>query len=488
MDRPVQFYFRGEIRRLSAPPPTRTVLQWLREDLRQTGTKEGCAEGDCGACMVVLGDLQDGRLRLRAINACIRLLPTLDRMALFTVEDLADFAGGALHPVQAALVDCHGSQCGFCTPGFVMSLWVLYETQPQCPTRAQVTDTLSGNLCRCTGYRPIIEAARRAYESPRQPWASAAVVDALRELQRLPALSYASPAGRYTAPRSLEALDAACREEPQARLLSGSTDIGLWITKHLRTFEAIIHVGAVEALREIRSDAAGLVIGAGASLAESFAALCAQEPGWEELARRFASVPIRNAGTLGGNVANGSPIGDGLPGLIALGATVVLRRAGQERELPMEDFYLGYQRNALTPGEYLRCVRVPAPPHGLRQVFATYKVSRRQDQDIAAVCAAFCLRLEADGRIAHARMAFGGMDATARRAAATEAALLGELWCEATLARAQAALAADYRPLTDLRASSAYRQAVAVNLLRRFWLQQDPAAALRLSDLRPVEA
>jgi xanthine dehydrogenase small subunit len=469
MSDPIRFFYRGEVREVSGAAPTRTILQHLREDLHCTGTKEGCAEGDCGACTVVVGALENGKVELKPVNACIQFLPTLDGKALFTVEDLQQ-PDGALHPVQQALVECHGSQCGFCTPGFAMSLWGMYIRQDgQEPSRAQIDDALSGNLCRCTGYRPIIEAARRMVALPPVDFDRDTLAAELAPLQRDSGSVHVGDDKRFYAPRTLDELASLRAEHPQALIVAGCTDVGLWVTKQMRELDEIIYIGQVQELKAIVEHDGVIEIGAGASLNDSYAAVCRHYPeALSEMWQRFASLPIRNAGTLGGNVANGSPIGDSMPWLIALGSEVVLRGPQGVRVLALEDFYLGYQKKDLRPGEFVQAVRVPMPRAGLR--FRTYKLSKRFDQDISAVCAAFALTLQG-GRIAGARIAFGGMAATPKRAAAAEAALAGREWNEDTLAQASAALAQDYAPLGDMRASSAYRMQAAQNLLRRFWLE-----------------
>lgn len=480
----IRYSYRGQVHTVSDAAPTRTVLQQVREQHRCSGTKEGCAEGDCGACTVVVGELKDGRVEMKAINSCIQFLPALDGKALFTVEDLKQ-ADGSLHPVQQALVECHGSQCGFCTPGFVMSLWALYlnhagEAAP--PTRQQINDALSGNLCRCTGYRPIIDAAQRMFELPRVAFDSAALADTLAGLQRdaAAALAYSAGGQTFHTPQTLAQLLALLTEKPAATLLSGSTDVGLWVTKQMRALGDIIYLNQVAELRRISAVDGQLDIGAAITLNDAYAALAGHYPELNELWQRFASLPIRNAGTLVGNVANGSPIGDSAPWMLALGSTVVLRSAAGQRVLALEDFYLDYQKKDLLPGEFIEAVRVPLPAGGADLRFRTYKLAKRFDQDISAVCAAFALQL--DGNIVRsARIAYGGMAATSRRALQAEAALLGRPWDEATLAAAMDALAQDYRPLTDMRASSGYRMQTAQNLLRRFWLETRSDAPLPAS-------
>ena len=490
--RPIRFFHQGAVVEIDAAAPTRTVLEWLREDARCTGTKEGCNEGDCGACTVVVGELSgdevdgDGAagLSLRTVNACIQLLPMLDGKALFTVEDVATAEG--LHPVQRAMVDCHASQCGFCTPGFVMSLWAAYERHRVAgtrPSRQALADELAGNLCRCTGYRPILDAAERMFELPAVALESAPALSALDAMRNGDALSYVFGGASFEAPRSLEALAAACLARPEARLVAGSTDVGLWVTKSLRDLPALIHTGSVAAMKRIEVIDGHLSLGAAASLEDAYAALAARWPALTEVWLRFASPPIRHAGTLGGNVANGSPIGDSAPVLMALGARLVLRRGEHERRMPLDDFYTGYMKNRLQPGEFLQATEVPVDDTAQPGTLRVYKISKRFDSDISAVCAALFITLDAESLVTTARLAFGGMAATVKRAAAAEAALLGQPWTEATLAMAQAALASDFAPLTDMRATAAYRTQVAANLLRRFWLETRVDSPLPASEL-----
>jgi xanthine dehydrogenase small subunit len=473
----ISFALNGEIMAVRDIAPTKTVLNFLREDLGKTGTKEGCAEGDCGTCTVVLGELQGDRLTMKTVNACLQFVPTLDGKALFTVEHLRQL-DGTLHPVQEAMVACHASQCGFCTPGFVMSLWALYLTharQGSRPTLAQIRTALTGNLCRCTGYRPILEAGEQMFALPTVAFDSETVCETLKSLRRSESLVYAYEGQRFYAPQSLAELIRLRAAHPHATLLAGGTDVGVWVTKQLRTLGDMVYIGQVAELKEIRAEAGVLRIGAGVSLTDGYAALVQYYPQLTEMWERFASVPIRNAGTLGGNVANGSPIGDALPALIALGARVVLRNSEGVRVLPMEDLYVAYMQTAMQPDEVVETIDVPFPSPAVQ--FRTYKVSKRYDSDISAVCAAFAIKVER-GTIMEARVAFGGMAATPQRANHTEAALAGKPWTETTLRAARAALATDYTPITDMRASAAYRMQVAQNLLERFYLETRPDNSL----------
>lgn len=474
MSEPIRFYYRNQVHAVDSVNPTRTILQYLREDLHCTGTKEGCAEGDCGACMVLTGELTDGKVALKAVNSCIQFLPTLDGKALFTIEDLIQ-KDDALHPVQQALLDCHASQCGFCTPGFAMSLWGLYlSSQGATPTRDRINEALSGNLCRCTGYRPIIDAARRMGELPAVHFDQAALGAQLQELQRSDTFVYRHGGRTFYAPRTLAQLVALRAQHPAACLLSGSTDIGLWVTKQLRELGDIISVRQVAELSGMIERDGKIEIGAAVTLNDAYGAVCRHYPALTELWQRFASAPIRNAGTLGGSVANGSPIGDSAPWLIALGAEIVLHAVNGTRVLLLEAFYLDYMKNAMQPDEIVAALRIPLPQP--ERLFRAYKVAKRFDQDISGVCAAFAFTL--NGQVVQdAHIAFGGMAATARRAPACEAALNGQVWNEASLERALQMLAQDYTPLTDLRGSGAYRMKTAQNLLRRFWLETKSGAA-----------
>ena len=461
----VRFILDGEVIEVRDIDPARTVLQFLREDLRRKGSKEGCAEGDCGACTVVVAELdRDGdNVNLKAINSCIQFLPTLDGKELITVESLAD--GDVLHPVQSALVANHGSQCGFCTPGFVMSLYALYETNRN-PGRQDIDDALSGNLCRCTGYRPIIAAANEMYAAARVDSADRSVV--LRSIQREQSLKIEHNGRQFFAPRSADELAALLAQYPGATLLAGGTDIGLWVTKQHRELTLVIYLGCVVDLCDVSVTDTHIDIGSAATLSAAVPAIVEHYPGFEELFRRFASPPIRNAGTLGGNIANGSPIGDSMAALMVVGTSLVLRAGEVEREVALDDFYHDYMINDLQPGEFVSRVKIPIPTDDAH--IRSQKWSKRFDQDISAICTAYRLVLEND-KVVSFRMACGGLAATVRRAPEAELAVTGMPWTKDTIEIACTALAKDFAPISDMRASADIRLLAVQNLLRRFFLE-----------------
>jgi xanthine dehydrogenase small subunit len=482
----LRFMLDGERVSVVEPAPTTTVLDYLRDTLGRRGTKEGCAEGDCGACTVVLGELDaaNRRVRYRAVNSCIRFLPTLDGKELITVESLQQPAGG-LHPVQQSMVDNHASQCGFCTPGFVMSLFALYLNRAAAQ-RTDVLEALAGNLCRCTGYRPIIDAGMRQWNYPAPPhWSredsqSAARLAGLERVARDSGGAASLKLANYQAPRSLDELAEALEAEPDSVLLAGGTDVGLWVTKQLRQLPALVYLGDVPELSRIDVRPHELQIGAAVTLTDAWPALTQRFPALIEQANRFASPPIRNSATLCGNLANGSPIGDSIPAMLALGAELELRCGADVRRVPLENFYLGYMKNALRPGEFVTAVAIPLPADD--QILASYKVSKRIDQDISAVCATFCIRAAGE-QVLTARLAFGGLAGIASRARHAESALLAHGWTADGVEASIAALAGDFKPLSDLRAGSAYRLRAAGNLLRRCFLEtQHPRTAMRTHD------
>ncbi|MCA3562296.1 MAG: xanthine dehydrogenase small subunit [Aestuariivirga sp.] len=474
----IRFLRNGQIVELTHVPPMRTVLDYLRLEEGSRGAKEGCNEGDCGACTVALGSLKNGKLVYEPVNACILLVGQLDGKELVTVDDLAD--AGTLHPVQQALVDTHGSQCGFCTPGFVMSLFTLYQ-QGGAPTRDEITTHIAGNLCRCTGYRPIIEAAQACCTGKAADrWAKGAK-EAMRQLAGLEDgkdVFVGSAEGFIARPAQAATLARLAAGNPDATIVSGATDVGLWITKQMRVLPKIILTGGVKDLHAVESGNDRVTLGAAATYAEATAALSSIDADVAEVLRRLGSAQVRASGTVGGNIANGSPIGDTPPMLIALGATLTLRHGDSERSMALEDFFIAYGRQDRKPGELVW--RIDVPKLKANEAFRAYKISKRFDQDISAVMAGFKFTL--DGRtILSARIAFGGMAATPKRGALTEAALQGVFLDQsATWDAAIAALANDFQPISDMRASAAYRIEVAQGLLRKALMELAGAAGTRV--------
>ncbi len=458
----IRFLLNGAATELRGVDPRMTLLDWLRERRGLTGTKEGCNEGDCGACTVSVARMERGRPVRRAVNACIQLLPMLDGAVVTTVEGVA--GPDRPHPAQEAIATLHGSQCGFCTPGFVMSLHAAYADPPE----GAMSDVLAGNLCRCTGYGPLLEAGTKMRALPAPDWetppdALAALLDGMRDDADLKIEGGGCVA---YAPATLDALAKTCAARPDAVIVAGATDVGLWLTKRLEEPRALVFVGRVAGFRDVVETPEAVTLAAGATYADAAPALGALAADLGELIRRIGSVQVRNSGAIGGNIANGSPIGDMPPPLIALGARITLRHGAAERTLPLEDYFLDYGRQDRAPGEILTAIRVPRPADPLRM--RCYKVSKRFDQDITAVLGAFDIAVE-DGTVTAARIAFGGMAAIPKRARAVEAALIGRPWTPGTVAAALPAFAEDFAPLSDMRASAGYRMTVARNLLRRYF-------------------
>jgi xanthine dehydrogenase small subunit len=440
----ITFLLNGETVALRDVPPTLTLLEWLREERGLTGTKEGCNEGDCGACSVVVQDASG----LRALNACILFLPQLNGKAVRTVEGFADTQGG-LHPVQQAMVDQHGSQCGFCTPGFVASMVAAHANGA-----TDYDDQLAGNLCRCTGYAPIIRAAEQAKDAPVPEWVSEQLA------------SDAPPEAQPMQPESSDTLARLYAQMPEATLVAGATDVGLWVTKQLRDLHPVIFLGRCDDLKDIHFTETDIDIGAMVDMNKLREIVEPLHPSYGEMLRRFASTQVRNAATLGGNIANGSPIGDNPPALIALGATLHLRNGDVRRAMPIEDFFIDYGKQDRAPGEFVERISIPRQPDRLK----IYKLSKRFDQDISAVLGAFNILVE-DGTVINARIAMGGMAGIPKRATNVEKVLTGKAWNEESIAAAWDAWDQDFEPMSDMRASAQYRMDAARNMLTRYYLE-----------------
>ena len=474
----LRFLLNGRPVELTAVGASDTLLDFLRIDRRLTGTKEGCAEGDCGACTVLVGRLTDDGLVYEPVNACIRFLASCHGCHVVTIEHLRGPDGG-LHPIQAAMVEYHGSQCGFCTPGIIMALYGLWMTNPE----ASATDievALQGNICRCTGYEPIIKAALAAGRAGGQAADALAVerelvAAGLRDM-RGQRVELSKNGERAVIPADTDDLAAVLEAQPKATLIAGATDVGLWVTKFMRDISPAVFIGHL--MKSKRVENGEIRLGAGVTYSEAAPLIRQHIPAAHDYWLRIGGWQVRNMGTIGANIANGSPIGDTPPLLIALGARIVLRKGAARRELPLGDFFIEYGKQDRAPGEFVEEVIIPAQPQAM---IAAYKITKRRDSDITAVAAGFCLSVD-NGTIADARICFGGMAGTPKRATGAEAALTGQPFARETFEAAARAVADDFQPLSDWRASADYRRTVAANLFRRFWLEQsEPGLPVRLS-------
>ncbi len=477
----IRFLLNHRLVELADVSAVQTLLDFLRIDRNLRGTKEGCAEGDCGACTVLVGRLLGGELKYESVNACIRFVGSLDGCHVVTVDSLAT-PGGPLHPVQQAMVQTHASQCGFCTPGFVMSLYGLWMENPK-PSIAEIEKALQGNLCRCTGYAAIIRAAEAIStigDLGTDPLFAERdrIAGELASLQDGRRVVIGEGSELFMLPASVDDFADVLEANPKATIVAGSTDVGLWVTKFMRDIAPVVHLTHLEELRRITVDDKGVTLGAGVSYAEAFPVITEHFPQMRELWDRIGGQQVRNMGTVGGNIANGSPIGDTPPALIALGASVTLRKGARRRSVALQDFFIAYGKQDREPGEFVEAVHIPFLEADTR--FAVYKITKRLDEDITAVCGAFRMTFDGAGRVADAVIAFGGMAGTPKRADHVEAALKGEAWSEATVDQAITAFDQDFTPLTDWRASAEYRQLVAKNLLRRFYLETQAAGQIRL--------
>jgi xanthine dehydrogenase small subunit len=476
----IEFLLGEEAVSLAGFVPELTVLDWLRGNGR-LGTKEGCAEGDCGACTVVVAERAGDGLRYRAVNSCIQPMVSLDGRQLITVEDLADKGVNGtlvLHPVQEAMVTHHGSQCGFCTPGFVMSMFAMtHQPRPGVNGESEaINEALAGNLCRCTGYAPIVRACRDLLAANGSDRFECSQEETIRRLNDLPpaeSLEIAVGGRQMLAPRSLEELTSLLERHPEAVMVAGATDVGLWLTKDLKRYDTMIYLGNVSELLDIEVGEGHLDIGAVVTYSDALESLTAHFPHMRDMLSRLGGLQVRNVGTIGGNIANGSPIGDMPPALIVLGARLVITGFSGSREIDLENFFIEYDRQDLEPGECVHKVRVPLPPENLQ--FRAYKLSKRLDQDISAVLGAYAIRLDG-GKVAHIRIAYGGMAGIPARARSAEEALAGQPWSEISIDQACEAMRDDFTPLSDWRASAGYRMLAAQNLLRRFFLETSGAA------------
>ncbi len=466
----VRFLLGSEPIEIELTNPTITLLEYLRTSARLTGTKEGCAEGDCGACTVLIGELHHGKLRYVPANACIVFLGTVDGKQLLTVEHLAKEGG---HPVQHAMAAKHGSQCGFCTPGFVMSIaglhWAIEAKEIKQPiNKVEIDDYLAGNLCRSTGYGTILDATLEACSEPLpNTWRTQISVaeSFLSKWQRSKEpLFCKSNNNLFTAPISETTLHKTLTTYPGATLLAGATDIGLWVNKHGKKLNAMIYLGEVQELKHLAKNDNELEIGAGVSLSDVRKILSDISPDLDRLMRRFGSRQVCSQGTVGGNIANGSPIGDLPPAFIALGARLRIAGPTGNREIPLDNFFIDYGKQDLATGEFVKAILIPLNQN---LHFRCWKIAKRFDQDISAVLGAFAAKID-NGVIRNVRICFGGMAGIPKRAIECEDALTGKLPDSQTYNEARQALVTDFDPITDMRATKRYRQRIAGALLEKF--------------------
>jgi xanthine dehydrogenase small subunit len=491
---PIKFLLNNELVEIASIDPNITVLQYLREQQFKSGTKEGCASGDCGACTVVLAELDDSnseQLNYKSINACITFIGNLHGKQLITVEDLKD--GAKLHHAQQTIVDNHGTQCGFCTPGFVMSSFALHKHN-QNPSRDEVLEALAGNLCRCTGYRSIIEAAITSSEHTKDDSFAKhyqQTLTTLGELQKLPTPSLNGNGRHFIAPKNIDELAYELTIAPNSTLVAGGTDLALSVTQNLATIDKLIYLGNVEELTTIKETDNEIIIGSALPYSQFIDTLHHYYPDFGAMIERIGSKQVRNNGTLGGNIGNASPIGDMPPALIALGASMTLHLNGSERTILVEDYFIDYKKTVLLESEFIKSIQIPKPIAG--QTLKLYKISKRLDDDISAVLAAFFIEIAHEQKagkyvekINNVRLAFGGMAAIPKRGVAAEAALFNTGFTKESVIQAKAALTNDFQPMTDVRASDKYRMMVAQNLIEKCYLELKSSYANQVIETRVV--
>ena len=450
----IKFILNGQKISLENPLSTKTLLDWLREEKKLTGTKEGCNEGDCGACTVLVTNLKDRKPDYKALNACILFLPQLNNKVIRTIEGVKDQNKEV--KIQREMIAKHGSQCGFCTPGFIVSL-----IAGQLNKDRNHDDVIAGNLCRCTGYAPIIDAAEAAQDDIRPSWVS----EDNKKLRQINQPDSKSET-KHHLPKTIKALEKWCVSNPTGTLVGGATDVGLWVTKNLLDIKKICFVGQIDEMSKINTSKTSYTVGASVTIEELRQLLKKKYPDFSELLRRYGSMQVRNAATLGGNIANGSPIGDSPPALIALGASIILNQGGKHRKIPIENFFLKYGVQDRQPGEFIESIEIPISESNLK----CYKISKRFDQDISAICGCFSVTFTKN-KVKTARIAFGGMAEIPKRAVLTETSLIGRVWSEETISYAMEELDKDFNPISDLRASAEYRKLTAKNLLQKYYLE-----------------
>ena len=459
----VSFILEDRIIEIKNPDPNETLLNYIRIKLKKTGTKEGCAEGGCGACTVVLGELKDNKIIYKAVNSCITFLPALQGKQLIVVENLSS-KDGLLHPVQQALVDYHGSQCGFCTPGFVMSLFSIYKKNSKFRDD-EIKDSIAGNLCRCTGYKPIIKAAKSLKNKNKNDHFSKNQKNTINLLKKInnKSIKIYKNDKIYFAPRYIQEVKKILKKNININFLSGGTDLSLRVTKERKDINSIIYMNSIREMNYIKNNGKYIEVGASTSLIDLEHYMKNYYPDFTKILKRYGSPQIRNVGTVAGNIATASPIGDCLPLLLSLNAEVVLQDLKKTTTLFLDSFFVSYRKTKLKKGQFIRLIKIPLLE---KNVFKAYKISKRFDDDISSICAAFNLEIEKN-KIENVRIAYGGMAEIPKRAIFCEKVLSKSLINEETISKAKQALEKDFKPISDMRASGLYRIEVAKNLLEK---------------------
>ena len=461
----ISFIHNNRIVKIKNPNPNETLLNYIRTSLKKTGTKEGCAEGGCGACTVVVGELKGHEISYSAINSCITFLPTLQGKQLILVEDLI-LKDGSLHPVQQAMVDYHGSQCGFCTPGFVMALFSMYKKYSEFNEEV-IKDSISGNLCRCTGYQPIINAAKSLKNKNDYFGANKQnTVNLLKKISNKSIAIYTNNK-KYFAPKSIQELKKIIKKNSDAVFLSGGTDLSLSVTKERKSINSIIYMNSVRDLSYIKNNNQYIEVGASTPLIDLEDYIKKYYPDFTKILKRYGSPQIRNVGTVAGNIATASPIGDCLPLLLSLNAQVVLQDIKKTKILNLDNYFISYRKTQLKKGQFIQAVRIPLFKNN---IFKAYKISKRFDDDISSVCAAFNLEI-VKNKVKSIRIAYGGMAAVPKRAISCEKVFLNSFFTEDILSKGKEALKKDFKPISDMRASGLYRMEVAKNLLEKCFVE-----------------
>ncbi len=473
----IEFIFNNKILKISNPDPNETILNFIRIKLKKTGTKEGCAEGGCGACTIVLGELVDNNIQYKAINACIAFLPTLNGKQLILVEDLIS-SDGKLHPVQNAMVKFHGSQCGFCTPGFVMSMFAMYKNNKSFNDEI-INDSLSGNLCRCTGYRPIIDAAKslnKKSDNDQFVRFKKKTINLFKKI-KIKNIEIKKESKKYFAPNTILELKKVLKKNPDAKLLSGGTDLSLEVTKSRKEIKKIISLNSIKELDFINSKKNEIEIGAGTSLLKFEKIIKKHYPDFNSILKRYGSVQIRNVGTIAGNIATASPIGDTLPLLLSLDTKIILDGPKKRELIPINKFFISYRKTRLKKGQFIYSVKIPIYK---KNIFKAYKISKRFDDDISSVCGSFNIEMDSN-RIKKIKIAYGGMSEVPKRAKNTEKILINSIFSEKIFIKAIKNLERDYKPIDDMRASKLYRMEIAKNLLMKCFLEVKSKKLLRVN-------